>query len=94
VSGSPGTIHHLSCGTMCPHGERMINGEGSLLGRARLVCHCLLVQRSDGLVLIDTGFGLDDMRNTRQLGLIFDKLFSPQARTAETAVEQVRALGF
>ena len=94
MSGSPGTIHHLSCGTMCPHGERMINGEGSLLGRARLVCHCLLVQRSDGLVLIDTGFGLDDMRNTRQLGLIFDKLFSPQARTAETAVEQVRALGF
>jgi len=94
VSGSQKMIHHLSCGTLCPHGERMINGEGSLLGRARLVCHCLLVQRGDGLVLIDTGFGLDDMRNTRQLGLIFDKLFGPQARTAETAIEQVRALGF
>jgi glyoxylase-like metal-dependent hydrolase (beta-lactamase superfamily II) len=87
-------IHHLGCGTMCPHGAKLINGEGSLLGRARLICHCLLVQRSDGLVLIDTGFGLDDMRNTRQLGLIFDKLFSPQGRPAETAIEQVRALGF
>jgi glyoxylase-like metal-dependent hydrolase (beta-lactamase superfamily II) len=72
----------------------MINGAGSLLGRARLICHCLLVEGSDGLVLIDTGFGLADMRNTRQLGLIFDTLFSPQGRTTETAIEQVRALGF
>jgi glyoxylase-like metal-dependent hydrolase (beta-lactamase superfamily II) len=94
VKAAPGTVHHLGCGTMCPHGERLINGEGSLLGRARIICHCLLVERDDGLVLIDTGFGLDDMRNTRQLGLVFEKLFSPQARTAETAIEQVRALGF
>jgi glyoxylase-like metal-dependent hydrolase (beta-lactamase superfamily II) len=94
VNAAPGTVHHLGCGTMCPHGERLINGEGSLLGRARLVCHCLLVERGDGLLLIDTGFGLADMHNTRQLGLIFDTLFSPQSRPAETAIEQVRALGF
>jgi len=79
---------------MCPHGRRLINGDGGVLGRARLVCHCLLVEGAEGLVLIDTGFGLDDMRNTRQLGLIFDKLFRPQAREGETAIEQVRALGF
>jgi glyoxylase-like metal-dependent hydrolase (beta-lactamase superfamily II) len=94
VNIASGTVHHLGCGTMCPHGERLINGEGSLLGRARIICHCLLVERDDGLVLIDTGFGLDDMRNTRQLGLVFEKLFSPQARPAQTAIEQVRALGF
>lgn len=79
---------------MCPHGERLINGEGSMFGKARLVCHCMLVERGDGLVLIDTGFGLDDMRNTRQLGRVFDTLFGPQARPAETAIEQVRALGY
>jgi glyoxylase-like metal-dependent hydrolase (beta-lactamase superfamily II) len=79
---------------MCPQGERLISGAGSLLGTARLVCHCLLVEGAEGLVLIDTGFGLDDMRNTRQLGLIVDTLFRPQAREAETAIEQVRALGF
>ena len=79
---------------MCPHGGRLISGEGSVLGRARIVCHCLLVEGADGLVLIDTGFGLDDMRNTRQLGLIFNTLFSPQARESDTAIEQVRALGF
>ncbi len=78
---------------MCPHGGRLISGEGSALGKARIICHCLLVEGSDGLVLIDTGFGLDDMRNTRQLGAIFDTLFRPQAREADTAIEQVRALG-
>jgi glyoxylase-like metal-dependent hydrolase (beta-lactamase superfamily II) len=79
---------------MCPHGGRLISGSGSVREAARLICHCLLVEGTDGLVLIDTGFGLDDMRNTRQLGLIFDTLFRPQAREAETAIEQVRALGF
>jgi glyoxylase-like metal-dependent hydrolase (beta-lactamase superfamily II) len=94
MSSSSGAIHHLGCGTMCPHGRRLINGDGRPSDRARLVCHCLLLERADGLVLVDTGFGLDDMRNTRQLGLIFDTLFAPQAREHETAIEQVRALGF
>jgi glyoxylase-like metal-dependent hydrolase (beta-lactamase superfamily II) len=79
---------------MCPHGGRLISGQGGLLGKARIICHCLLVEGADGLVLIDTGFGLDDMRNTRQLGLIFDTLFRPQARESETAIEQIRGLGF
>jgi glyoxylase-like metal-dependent hydrolase (beta-lactamase superfamily II) len=94
VNTSPRALHHISCGTMCPHGQRLISGAGSVLGTARLVCHCLLVEGAEGLVLIDTGFGLDDMRNTRQLGLIFDTLFRPQAREEQTAIEQVRALGF
>jgi glyoxylase-like metal-dependent hydrolase (beta-lactamase superfamily II) len=91
---SPRAVHHLSCGTMCPHGGRLISGEGSIRDAAQIICHCLLIEGADGLVLVDTGFGLDDMRNTRQLGLIFDTLFRPQARQAETAIEQVRALGF
>jgi glyoxylase-like metal-dependent hydrolase (beta-lactamase superfamily II) len=91
---APRAIHHLSCGTLCPHGERLINGSGSLRATARLVCHCLLVEGAEGLVLIDTGFGLDAMRDTRRLGWIFDTLFRPQANEADTAIEQVRALGF
>lgn len=88
------TIHHLGCGTMCPHGRKLINGEGSVLEQGRIIAHCLLVRDADGLTLIDTGFGLDDMRNLRQLGLIFNTLIRPQANESETAVEQVRALGF
>ena len=37
-------IHHLNCGTSCPHGARLLNGEGGWLEPARMVCHCLLIE--------------------------------------------------
>jgi glyoxylase-like metal-dependent hydrolase (beta-lactamase superfamily II) len=54
-------IHHLNCGTDCPFGGALMDGRsrGPL---AHLVCHCLLVETNDGLVLIDTGYGLKDVR--------------------------------
>jgi glyoxylase-like metal-dependent hydrolase (beta-lactamase superfamily II) len=94
VNTSPRAIHHLNCGTMCPRGARLITGEGSLLASAELVCHCLLIEGAEGLVLVDTGFGLGDTRNPRQLGLPFITAFRPRALAAETAVSQVRELGF
>src|ERR1700693_6590054 len=45
-------IHHLNCGTMCPRGQRLINGHGRLLGSAELVCYVLLIAGPDGLHLI------------------------------------------
>jgi glyoxylase-like metal-dependent hydrolase (beta-lactamase superfamily II) len=93
VSSSERVIHHLNCGTMCPRGARMLAGEGGLLASARLVCHCLLIEGAQGLVLIDTGFGLDDTRNPRQLGIPFTLLTRPRADSAETAISQIRALG-
>ncbi|HTB69660.1 MAG TPA: MBL fold metallo-hydrolase [Solirubrobacteraceae bacterium] len=87
-------VHHLGCGTMCPHGRKLINGEGSVFEKARLICHCLLLEAADGLVLIDTGFGLDDARNKRQLGALFNALVAPRPQARETAIEQVRALGY
>ena len=56
---------------MCPRGARMIAGQGGLLETARLVCHCLLVEGAGELILVDTGFGLDDTRKPRQLGRPF-----------------------
>jgi glyoxylase-like metal-dependent hydrolase (beta-lactamase superfamily II) len=87
-------IHHLNCGSFCPHGARLINGEGGLLGRATIVCHCLLVEAGDGLVLVDTGLGTEDARNPRQLGTVFGALMRPQPRMETTALAQVEALGF
>jgi glyoxylase-like metal-dependent hydrolase (beta-lactamase superfamily II) len=72
----------------------MLTGEGGLLDNARLVCHCLLIEGADGLVLVDTGFGLDDTRKPRQLGLPFTALVRPRLDQAETAIAQVRELGF
>jgi hypothetical protein len=48
-------IHHVSCGTMCPVGGRLVDGFSRGL-TAKLVCHCLLVETEQGLVLVDTGF--------------------------------------
>ena len=61
-------IHHLNTGTMCPIGRRLVNGTGSIFQRARMVCHCLLIETNDGLALVDTGIGLDDIANPPRLG--------------------------
>jgi glyoxylase-like metal-dependent hydrolase (beta-lactamase superfamily II) len=86
-------VHHLNCGTMCPHGRRLFAGEGGWTEPARFVCNCLLIETDDGLVLVDTGFGVEDTRDLGRLGPVF-KLMRPRAEERETAVEQVKALGF
>lgn len=93
MNTSPRAIHHLGCGTMCPRGARMLTGAGGLLASARLICHCLLIEGADGLVLVDTGFGLDDVRNPRQLGRAFTAVVRPQVNAEEAAITQVRGLG-
>src|ERR1039457_4609431 len=91
---SESRLHHLNCGTMCPWGQRYINGEGGLLASARLVCHVLLIEGADGLALVDTGFGSDDVRNPRQISVPFTAMMRPRLEVGETAVSQVRARGF
>jgi glyoxylase-like metal-dependent hydrolase (beta-lactamase superfamily II) len=86
-------IHHLSCGSLCPHGGRLIGGEGGLRERSPIVCHCLAIESGDGLVLVDTGFGMEDARNPRQLGPIFG-LMNAEPTAATTALAQLEALGF
>jgi glyoxylase-like metal-dependent hydrolase (beta-lactamase superfamily II) len=94
VNAAPRAIHHLNCGTMCPFGARLLNGEGGLLERARAVCHCLLIEGADGLVLLDTGFGSGDVRDPARLGAAFRAMTRPVLDAGETAVSRVRALGF
>jgi glyoxylase-like metal-dependent hydrolase (beta-lactamase superfamily II) len=79
---------------MCPWGQRYINGTGGLLASARIVCHVLLIEGADGLVLIDTGFGSDDVRNPRQMSRLFTAAIRPRLEIGETAVSQVRERGF
>ena len=87
-------IHHLNTGTMCPIGGRLVNGSGGIFQRARLVCHCLLVETRDGLALVDTGIGLGDIKNPAQLGRRWVRQTAPRLDAAETAVQQVKALGY
>lgn len=82
-------IHHLSCGTLCPVAGRLVNDTGSL------VCHCLLVELEDGLMLVDTGLGLADMsEGARRVGRMFHSLLRPVHDAGATAVAHVRRLGY
>lgn len=87
-------IHHLNCGSLCPHGRKLINGEGRLLERASVVCHCLAIETGDGIVLVDTGFGMEDARNPGQLGTAFRLLMNPRPKAETTALKQLEDLGF
>ncbi|QRN97368.1 MBL fold metallo-hydrolase [Archangium violaceum] len=90
-------VHHLNCVTMCPPGGRLMDGRRRPRGvPAALVCHTLLLETNQGLVLVDTGFGLEDVRNPRQrLSPFFlDFLCRPQLNEAMTAVRQIERLGF
>lgn len=87
-------IHHLNCGTFCPLGGRLIDGRSSLFSRAHLVCHCLLVEASDGLVLVDTGLGVDDVTHMGgRFPWWWPWMTGAVRRVDETALHQLRALG-
>jgi glyoxylase-like metal-dependent hydrolase (beta-lactamase superfamily II) len=82
-------VHHLSCATMCPSVARIPG-----LMPSQLVAHCLLLEGEDGLTLVDTGFGLEDVADDgRRLGRSFVRMTGARLDRKETAFEQVRALG-
>jgi len=89
-------VHHLDCVSMCPIGGRLMDGSSrSIVRRGHLVCHCLLVETDEGLVLVDTGFGLRDVTDpTGRLSRTFLALLAPDLRREMTAIHQIERLGF
>jgi glyoxylase-like metal-dependent hydrolase (beta-lactamase superfamily II) len=78
-------IHHLNCATMCPPAQP--------LAPARMVCHCLVVESPDGLVLVDTGLGLATLQDAKSiLGAGFLHIARPRLDPAEAAATQLKAL--
>ena len=74
-------VHHLNCGTIRMPG-------------AMLVCHVLLIETGAGLVLVDSGFGTQDgAQPGRRLGPV-RHFMRPTLQDNETAIAQVRSLGF
>lgn len=88
-------IHHLSCGTMCPPGGSLVDGRTRGFRHSILVCHCLLIETSDGLVLVDTGIGLKDVSEPgKRLPHRFRTFMNVQLRPEQTAARQIEAMGF
>lgn len=87
-------IHHLNCGCMCPLGGALFDGYSKGL-TANVPCHCLLIETErDGLVLVDTGFGHNDIQHPERLSRFFRVLNNIQLDQRLTALDQIRRLGF
>lgn len=89
-------VHHLNCISSCPLGGRLMDGgTESVLKRAHLTNHVLLIETGSELVLVDTGFGLRDVANPHsRLSEFFLKLLKPEFREELTAFRQIEKLGF
>ncbi len=77
-------VHHLNCGTLhVPPGPRA-------------ACHCLLIEtdRGEGLALVDTGIGLEDVRRPlERIGTEAIEAAGFQFDEAQTALRQIEAMG-
>ena len=87
-------IHYLSCGTNCPVGGAFFDGfSKGVLGL--VPCAAQLIETSEGLVLVDTGYGTQDVRHPHpRLSKFYRALLNIRFRMRETALSQVEALGF
>ena len=73
-------VHHLNCGTMN-------------MPTAPMVCHVLLVETANGLVLVDSGFGSADCAAPARTGPS-RHVVKPAFLQTETAIHQIQQLGF
>lgn len=74
-------IHFLNCGTLKPW-------------KMTMVCRVLLLETSEGLVLVDTGLGLQDVKNPAQrLEKKLRLAIKPILDENETAYHQILRLG-
>ncbi|TFW14230.1 MBL fold metallo-hydrolase [Brevundimonas intermedia] len=88
-------VHHLNCGCDKPVGGAFLDGRSRGLFGC-LVCHCLLIETAtQGLVLVDTGYGLRDVRQPRsRISPLMLTLMNIQLREERTALRQIEALGY
>jgi len=76
-------VHHINCGTL------------RVPGYPTVVCHCLLLEAEEGLVLVDTGIGLEDVRDPAgRLGQELVDGAGFQFHEDDTAIRRIEALGF
>ncbi|APL95690.1 MBL fold metallo-hydrolase [Sphingobium indicum] len=87
-------VRYLKCGTDCPLGGPFFDGfSKSLFGL--IPCAAQLVETNEGLVLIDTGYGSEDVRHPHpRLSRFFRTLLNIHFRAEETALHQIKAMGY
>lgn len=87
-------VHHFNAGAMQPYGGALFDGLTPGFGPSNLTCHCLLLETSDGLALVDTGtVGRDPAASAERLDPLFRTIDRPRLNAEEAASNQVRRLG-
>lgn len=89
-------VHHLNCGSHCPVGGALFDGRSTGL-LANICTHVLLLETDAGLVLVDTGYGLQDVtgKPRRRLPITWPVfVLNTRLREEDTALRQVERLGF
>lgn len=77
---------------MCPVCAPLFGQKGI---KANIVCHCLLVETDRGLVLIDTGLGVQDYLHTKKrLGKLINRFGAIQSDLKLSAISQIQQLGY
>jgi glyoxylase-like metal-dependent hydrolase (beta-lactamase superfamily II) len=76
-------IHHLNCGSLNP---RLI--------KAQAIVYCLLLESSEGLILVDTGFGTKDYSTPSPRMRFFCYFAGVPGDQEETALYQITEMGF
>jgi glyoxylase-like metal-dependent hydrolase (beta-lactamase superfamily II) len=76
-------IFHLNCGTI-----------SARLTPAEAIIYCLLVETNQGLLLVDTGIGLEDYSQPTRIMNVFMWLMGMPRDPGETAARQILKLGY
>lgn len=76
------TLHHINCGTL------------QVPPYSKAYCHCLVLEDKNGLALVDTGIGLEDVHHpAERLGQPLIDMAGFQFNEPDTAVRRLEALG-
>lgn len=89
-------IHHLNCTTLNLRFAKIFDGQRNVFdGSLSCVTHCILVESNNaGLVLVDASFSIQDSANPRQVPFVFRFLFRPPWKADETAITNIKKLGY
>jgi glyoxylase-like metal-dependent hydrolase (beta-lactamase superfamily II) len=87
-------LYHINCGTINGFGFPSDDGTGGFFKRGHGVIHCLLIETSEGLVMVDTGWGGRDCIDPSPAVRQFMKFTHCTGDPNETAFEQLKNLGY
>jgi glyoxylase-like metal-dependent hydrolase (beta-lactamase superfamily II) len=87
-------VYHLNCGTMHGFGCPLDDDTGGFFKRGYGVTHCLLIETTEGLVLVDTGWGTCDCTDPSPAVKQFMNITHCTGDIKETARKQIEGLGY